>query len=75
MVRISRNRVLSLSPRSPQRLAGASESAGEDILAALEAFASLSQRNVLLGYLPAGRQVGKKTRSNTLPRLILVGFV
>ena len=38
MPRTSWNRAFELSPRSPQRLAGASESAGEDILTALRGF-------------------------------------
>ena len=38
MPRTSWDRAFELSPRSPQRLAGASESAGEDILTALRGF-------------------------------------
>jgi len=40
-----------------------------------EAFASLSQRSTPSEYLPAGRQVGKRIRSNTLFRLVPGRFV
>jgi len=32
-----------------------------------EAFACLSKRTILQEYLPAGRQVGKRNRSSTMP--------
>ena len=47
---IRRHRAFSLSPRSPQRLAGASESAGEDILAALRGFCLIIHKYLLQEY-------------------------